>query len=215
MTIFNISALRSAALISDPFEFLVVPSFIGADSLDLVNSDYPEIGKPRNYRLEELEFGGAFDRFVHELTGSEFRDAIGEKFGVDLDGKPTAITVRGMCEKSDGNIHTDSRTKIITVLIYFNKAWPYEGGRLRLLRAADNIEDYAEEIAPVDGTLLAFRRCDHSYHGHKPFEGQRRMVQLSWVEPKRVGNYADKRKKLIWKLKRKLGISSGGRLRTN
>jgi hypothetical protein len=215
MTMLNIDALRCARLNRDPFDFLVVPSFIVADDLERVNSDYPAIDKPRNYRLEELRIEGAFQRIVEELNGPDLRGAISEKFGVDLEGKSTAMTVRGRCENNDGNIHTDSRTKIITALIYFNKAWPHEGGRLRLLRSADNIEDYAEEIVPVGGTLLVFRRCDHSYHGHKPYEGQRRMVQLSWVEPKRVGNYRDKRAKLIWKLKRKLGISSGGRLRTN
>ena len=215
MSILNLDALRSASLNREPFDFLVVPWFIAPDALELVNTDYPELDRPRNYRLDELEFGAAFERFVEELSGPDFGAAIGEKFGVDLEGKPTAVTVRGRCDKNDGNIHTDSKTKIITVLIYFNEAWPYEGGRLRLLRSAENIEDYAEEIVPLGGTLLAFRRCDHSYHGHKPYDGQRRMVQLSWVEPKRVGNYRDKRKKFIWKLKRKLGISSGGRLRTN
>ena len=215
MSILNLDALRSASLNREPFDFLVVPSFIAPDAVERVNTDYPAIDRPRNYRLDELECGPAFERFVEELSGPDFRAAIGEKFGVDLEGKPTAVTVRGRCEKNDGNIHTDSKTKIITVLVYFNQAWPHEGGRLRLLRSADNIEDYAEEVVPADGTLLAFRRCDHSYHGHKPYEGQRRMVQLSWVESKRVGNYRDKRKKFIWKLKRKLGISSGGRLRTN
>ena len=215
MSILNLDALRSASLNREPFDFLVVPSFIAPEALERINTDYPAIDRPRNYRLDELECGAGFERFVEELSGPDFRAAIGEKFGVDLEGKPTAVTVRGRCEKNDGNIHTDSKTKIITVLVYFNQAWPHEGGRLRLLRSADNIEDYAEEVVPADGTLLAFRRCDHSYHGHKPYEGQRRMVQLSWVESKRVGNYRDKRKKFIWKLKRKLGISSGGRLRTN
>jgi SM-20-related protein len=215
MAILDIAALRSARLNSDPFDYLVVPSFIAPEDVQRVNTDYPSIERPRNYRLEELRFGDAFARFVEELKGPEFRAAIGDKFGVELEGKPTAITVRGMCENNDGNIHTDSKTKIITVLVYFNPEWPHQGGRLRLLRSADNIEDCAEEVPPVGGTLLAFRRCDHSYHGHKPFEGVRRMVQLSWVQPKRMANYRYKRSRLLWRFKRLIGISSGGRLRTN
>jgi hypothetical protein len=37
------------------------------------------------------------------------------------------------------------------------------------------------EVPPVEGTLLAFRRSDKSYHGHKSFEGERRAIQLNWV----------------------------------
>ncbi|MGD2076189.1 MAG: 2OG-Fe(II) oxygenase [Gammaproteobacteria bacterium] len=215
MALLDLDALRSARLNADPFDFLVVPSFIAARDAQRINTDYPAIDRPRNYRLDELDFGEAFERFVEELNGPKLRAAVSAKFGVDLEGKPAVITVRGLCEKNDGNIHTDSRTKIITVLIYFNPEWPHEGGRLRLLRSADDIEDCIEEVPPVAGTLLAFRRCDHSYHGHKPFEGPRRMVQLSWVQPKRVANYRDKRSRLLWRLKRLIGISSGGRLRTN
>jgi len=36
-------------------------------------------------------------------------------------------------------------------------------------------------VPPVEGTLLAFRRCETSFHGHKPFTGERRVVQLNWV----------------------------------
>ena len=33
------------------------------------------------------------------------------------------ITVRGRCAAKDGRIHTDTPTKLITVLIYFNDQW--------------------------------------------------------------------------------------------
>jgi hypothetical protein len=29
--------------------------------------------------------------------------------------------------------------------------------------------------------MLAFRRSEKSFHGHKPFVGERRMIQLAWV----------------------------------
>jgi hypothetical protein len=29
--------------------------------------------------------------------------------------------------------------------------------------------------------MLAFVRSDHSWHGHKPFAGQRRVVQVNWI----------------------------------
>ena len=89
--------------------------------------------------------------------------------------------MRGRCERSDGNIHTDHWSKVVTVLIYPNEQWADAGGRLRLLRSADDLEDYAAEVSPIDGTLLAFRRSDRSYHGHARFDGERRIIQISWL----------------------------------
>jgi len=31
------------------------------------------------------------------------------------------------------------------------------------------------EVPPSDGTLVAFKRSDNSWHGHKPFSGKRRV----------------------------------------
>ena len=33
------------------------------------------------------------------------------------------VTARGQSAARDGQIHTDSRTKLITVLIYMNNSW--------------------------------------------------------------------------------------------
>ena len=59
--------------------------------------------------------------------------AFEEKFGIDLNGRPTMITARGRCGTRDGNIHTDAVTKIITALVYMNPHWEEAGGCLRLL----------------------------------------------------------------------------------
>ena len=75
-----------------------------------------------------------------------------------------------------------AKQKLITVLIYLNREWTQPGGRLRLLRSKDSVEDYVAEIPPVDGTLLAFERSSKSFHGHLPCEGIRRSVQLNWVK---------------------------------
>ena len=202
----QISALEQTKLESSPFEHVVVKDFIGNDAISEINRDYPEISDPKNFQIDDLSFGPGFEQFLTELQSDEVREAVGRKFGVDLTGKPSQITVRRLCEAGDGKIHTDSRTKIISALVYFNEEWPHEGGQLRLLRSESNVEDYAVEVPPKAGTLLVFRRCDHSYHGHKPFDGERRMVQIAWVEPKRVGNYKDKRSKIMWRIKRFFGL---------
>jgi hypothetical protein len=75
------------------------------------------------------------------------------------------------------------------VLVYFNQDWTNEEGQLRMLRSASDIEDYAAEVAPLGGTLLAFRRTDDSYHGHKPFVGERRMVQMNYLKANRLSQW--------------------------
>lgn len=177
----NLAAFRSTPGIHDPFPYVVVPGFVKRESLPKIHADYPQIDSPGSFPTDDLSYGPAFKALLGELQGPEFRRACEEKFQVDLTGRPTMVTIRGRCGTRDGNIHTDSLSKIITVLIYMNPQWEQSGGRLRLLRSPSDIEDVILEVPPVEGTLVAFRRSDNSYHGHKPFIGPRRVIQLNWV----------------------------------
>jgi SM-20-related protein len=177
----DLDRFESTPLTREPFEFLVVPEFVKADARAAVNADYPHIEKRGSFPLSEVKYGAAFGQLMNELDGPQMRAAFERKFGLDLNGRPTMTTVRGRCSEKDGQIHTDSETKIITVLIYMNPNWETSGGRLRLLRSADNLDDMILEVPPSEGTLLAFKRSDNSWHGHKPFSGERRVIQFNWV----------------------------------
>lgn len=181
MSALDFDRLRRTELTTQPFSFVIVPGFIKATALAAIHADYPKIRKPGSFPMPTVRSGPAFKSVVAEMEGPEMRRAIEEKFGLDLEGRPTMLTVRGYCRADDGDIHTDTESKIITCLIYFNSTWEASGGRLRLLRSAHDIEDMVAEVPPDEGTLLAFRRSDNSYHGHKSFEGQRRAIQLNWV----------------------------------
>jgi hypothetical protein len=160
---------------------LILPGFIKSSALPAIHSDYPQVEKPGSFPLEDVSYGPGFLQLIEELLGDEMRVAFEDKFGLDLSDRPTMITVRGRCWEKDDNIHTDALTKIITVVIYMNPAWEPSGGRLRLLRSPTDIEDVIVEVPPTEGTLVAFRRRDNSYHGHKQFVGERRVIQLNWV----------------------------------
>jgi SM-20-related protein len=203
----DLEALENTPLARDPFDHVIVPGFIGPDRLTAINADYPEISGPGNVKLEDLRYGPAFDALLAELRGPTLAARMGAKFGVDLSGRPQTITVRRFCEKTDGHIHVDHRTKIITMLIYFNQDWGADGGRLRFLRSADDIEDYAVEVMPLGGTMLAFRRSDTSFHGHKPFVGERRMLQLAWVEDGLVARTEKRVNRLSKPIRRLLNMS--------
>ena len=145
----DFGALRRAPLQTDPFEYLVVPDFVTPEAIAAANRDFPEIDKPANYAPETLTYGAGFQRLLDALESDEFTAEIGAKFGIDLTGCPATITVRKLCEASDGNIHTDHRSKLLTMLIYFNTDWTHDGGSLRMLRSPRDIEDYAAEVLPL------------------------------------------------------------------
>ena len=177
----DLDAFRAAPLVRHPYEHLILPAFVKPAALRALNADYPHIEQTGSFPLDSLKFGPGFQALVGALESLEFRKAFEEKFGVDLSNRPTTITARGRCGARDGNIHCDSASKIITVLLYVNPQWDDSGGRLRLLRSQNDINDFAAEVPPSGGTLVAFLRSDHSWHGHLPFHGDRRVVQFNWV----------------------------------
>jgi Rps23 Pro-64 3,4-dihydroxylase Tpa1-like proline 4-hydroxylase len=186
MSAFDYDAFDRATLRHDPCDFIVVPRFVRAERLDDINRDYPDIREPGNFPPEELAYGPHFAELLEELHGPLFKQRFSEKFGVDLTGYPRQLTIRKYSEASDGNVHNDSKLKVITALIYFNAEWRHAGGRLRMVRDPRNIDDYAAEVAPEGGTLLAFRRSETSYHGFLPCEAERRSLQMYFVRPKRL-----------------------------
>ena len=181
MNVLDLDRLGATPLEQDPFDFVVVEGFVTAAALPPILADFPRVPGAGSFPVECLDYGPAFSALVAALTGPALATAVARKFAVDLDGRPTMLTVRGYGDGSDGRIHTDSATKIITLLLYMNPVWEPREGRLRLLRGAYDLEDCAREVAPLAGTMLAFRRSPRSFHGHRPFIGERRALQLNWV----------------------------------
>ena len=73
---------------------------------------------------------------------------------------------------------------------------------MRLLRNGSDLENYAVEVEPSGGTLLIFKRSDHSWHGHHPFKGERRAIQLNWVTDQSVVDREQGRHGLSSQIKR-------------
>jgi SM-20-related protein len=180
-TMLNMAFLQAATVVEEPFPYLIVPNFIKPEALAAIETDFPKIDVPGSLPLRTLQYGDKFGQFMREIQGTEMTAAIADKFAIDLSRRPTMVTVRGKCRPSDGQIHTDSKTKLITVLIYMNGKWEQPGGRLRLLRSASSLQDSFAEVPPDQGTLLAFKNQPNAWHGHESFEGGRRAIQLNWV----------------------------------
>ena len=186
LSVLDLDRLRAAPLARDPFDFVVVEEFLRRDALASLLADFPEIRGHGSYPVERLSYGPGFALLVAALTGAELRCAIEEKFDIDLGDRPTLLTLRGRSDGKDGRIHTDSASKIITLLLYMNPVWEHAEGRLRLLRGPGDLDDYVVEVAPLAGTMLAFRRSERSFHGHHRHVGERRSLQLNWVTDRSV-----------------------------
>jgi hypothetical protein len=202
MGFLDIDALGATPLNHDPFDYLVLERFVRPETRPQIAADYPKIAKPGSFTLEDVEVEGALAELIEELKGEAFRRAIERKFDLDLRDKAVTFTVRGMCGERDGDIHTDSKSKIITVLIYLNDDWAPDGGRLRLLRNDHDLEDYVTEAPPDFGALVAFRRSDNSWHGHKRFIGPRRVLQMNWVTSEGVAQWQRLKHRLSAAVKR-------------
>jgi SM-20-related protein len=206
----DLEAFAAAPLAREPFAYALVPHFIRREAMAAINADYPLVDLPGSFPLPTLKYGPAFTRLIEAIQGPEFTRATEEKLGIDLSGRPTMVTARGVSAARDGQIHTDSRTKLVTVLIYMNNSWEAPTGRLRLLRGPGNLEDMIAEVPPDEGTLLIFKNEPNAWHGFHAFEGPRRVIQLNWVTDMGVVRREQTRHKgsAFFKLLRGRGVSS-------
>jgi hypothetical protein len=184
MKIVDIAALRETPVAEDPFPHVVVRNFVPPDALPKIVAGLPPMSKGGSFPPESVKLGPEARSLMSALEADELRDAIADKFALDLAGAPTMVTVRGWTREKDGRIHCDSTAKRVTVLLYLNPdAGVFSGhqGCLRLLRSPDDIEDFAVEVPPVNGTLLVFPNGPTTWHGHRQFVGQRYSVQLNYM----------------------------------
>ncbi len=164
-----------------PFDHLVVAGFVPHDAAVAAAAAFPGPDLP-GVLPAPLDGGhDAFGRLLRSLRSNALTEAFGEKFGLELDPATLMVTLRARTRPADGAIHTDSETKVVTALIYLNDTWDNDGGRLRLLRGPDDIDDMIAEVPPLAGTLIAFRRTPNSWHGHRPYDGVRRAIMLNWM----------------------------------
>ena len=205
MLALDYARLSATPAASDPFAHVVVPGFVPASSLPDVVSSLPPLAKGGSFPTGGLRLGPAGRALMQELEGPRFRAAVAEKFGLVLDGAPVMTTLRGQSREKDGRIHCDSLAKRVTVLLYLNPEtadWAQQEGCLRRLRGPGDLEDYAVEVPPVNGTLLVFPNGPTTWHGHKQFVGKRYVVQLNYMTTDDKARYEMRRHRVSAFLKR-------------
>lgn len=212
--LFDLDALARTKLFESPYQYLVVPEFLRPAAFAAVDRDFPQVDDTGPFDPTERPAGPAFARMIEALTSPEMAQHFARRFGDDVLEAPTVFKARRYDDPDAGGIHTDAKGKLVTVLIYLNPTWTTAEGCLRILRSGRDMEDYAAEVPPLGGTLVAFRRTDYSFHGYLPITGERRMVQMNYVKPKKavrgtvdkhdVRNRANRAKRWVKRLTRHL-----------
>lgn len=182
LTVLDVNAVREAPLSREPYDYFLGSGALRPDAVDDLRRDFPAIDKPGYLTVDEVALKGRFKTLIDEIESEEFTEELSSKFGLNLHPYPRLTTIRKLSQARDGRIHTDGPSKVMTLLIYMNDDWAADGsGRLRVLYDGEHFEPYAAEVPPTMGTIFAFLRADHSWHGHQPFAGERRVVQCAWV----------------------------------
>ena len=175
--------IAAATLRRDPYDYAFAEQAIFPQFKEEVLADAPKIPDRGSYGLPNLNYGPAFGTVVRELLSPRFKRLMEQKFDVDLSSNPAVVLMMGNTtgHYNEGYAHPNSKHKIITVIVGFSREWPYERGRLRVLRSSDR-NDSAFEFPPEYGRMLMFRVCDHSWHGFLPQKGPRMSLQLCFVD---------------------------------
>lgn len=178
------SGLNLAQVRNAPFCFLVAPSQLPAEAASTLDADFPKYGAAGFFPWDPGECGPSVNALIESITDPSYADVLGGHLGIErLSQFPVLVTLCRLLNRRHGTIHTDSRSKVATALVYLAPSWPNgSAGALRFLNRIDSIDDLAApEVAPVYGTIVAFKRSDNSFHGHLPFEGERRVIQIAWL----------------------------------
>lgn len=196
--------IRNATVRQQPYPYFVVPNAISEAEAVAVASAFPTIDRPGPVPIDETEFGPPFAALLGDLKSDALRQIIAEKLDVDLDDRDIKMNVRGQMRLTDGNIHTDTPSKLVTVLLYFNPPGEVDQTGLRILNNSRDLDDFAEEVPPVLGNMIAFKVTPNCWHGHKPFEGERHSLQLNYLSGKTTIGKHQLAHRLWSRMKRKL-----------
>jgi hypothetical protein len=191
-----------------PFPFMMAHGQLPDEVRDDLDRDFPRYASAGFFPYDPADCGPSVNALIESMTAPAFARAIGARLGVEhLDQYPTLVTLCRLLNKRHGTIHTDSKSKVVTALIYLNPQWPdTSDGCLRFLRKIDDIDSVvAPELAPLYGEFAVFKRCENSFHGHLPYEGERRVIQVAWLTSEEEKRRKTKRGKFSRAFKKLFG----------
>ncbi|WP_309602427.1 hypothetical protein [Sphingomonas sp.] len=199
----DLDHIRDASVRPAPFPFFVVPLALRSDRAADIAAAFPTIERPGAVGVDQVDQAPLFATLLDDLRSDAFRAIIADKLDLDLDQRDIVINVRGQVRLTDGNIHTDTPSKLATVLLYFDRPGDASDTGLRILRGNKNLDDFVEEIPSTLGTMLVFKVTPDCWHGHKPHVGRRHSLQLNYLSGVKTIGKHQLLHRLIGRTKRK------------
>lgn len=202
MAPFDPAPLRAAPVRAAPYPHVIASGCLRPGALAALRRDFPRLTRPGYHPLDTFTATGAFAALLRQIEAGVLEEALGDRLGLNLADFPRMVTVHFTAAEREGRPHTDSERKLATLLIYMNPGWTSPEGRIRVLRGP-SLDAMAAEVSPEEGNVFvfAFARSDHSWHGHTPFRGERRVVQVTWL---RDAEAAERKRRVglfNWRLK--------------
>ena len=143
----DFNKLQSAEVDNTYYPFFSLDNcLLDNQSCAALAKDFPDIKSGGSIPPSSINLEESIKKLISDLESEEMKAILEEKLNVDLSNSEIVTTLRGFSRKKDGKIHTDSKSKIITLLLYLNESWEYETGKLRMLKNEENLEDFIKEI---------------------------------------------------------------------
>ena len=180
--VIDLDVIRNAETHNQPYLYFSGVNFLKPEAIPAIQESYPDLRKAGWHPAFDMRFRGAFASLMADLQSQELREALADKLGGELKSTAEFITIRKFSAAHEGAIHIDGKAKVGNFLLYLNDVWDgSHDGCLRVLRGAKDFEDYVVEVPPTTGTIFGFKPDENSWHGHLPFVGERRAIQVSWL----------------------------------
>ena len=149
--ILDLKKIKEAKVNKEAFPFFSVSNvFLNNKITKDLTKDFPEILKGGSFPSESLTAGPSFKKLIEELESKELKKLLESKLNINLSNSSVITTVRGVSRKRDGKIHSDSKTKLVTVLIYLNEGSMATSGDYRNFIIHDSVS-YSHVINPKTG----------------------------------------------------------------
>jgi hypothetical protein len=184
----DLNSIKSAPINESFFPFFSVLNCITEEGKALPQN-FPDLNKGGSYPSDMPGLSPVMENLIAEIESKEMQEALSEKFGINLDDVEVVTTIRGYSRLKDGQIHTDSKTKVLTLLLYLNESWEEDTGLLRMLKNNHDLEDFIEEIPATLGSLVVFKVTENCWHGFHPFEGKRLSLQMNYIKKESVSQH--------------------------
>lgn len=205
--------LLHTQLATDPFEWARVDGLFAAADAARLAATFPNDGfeviagyggeKDYEYRARALVAMGAtagsgtdrldpvWQRLTTDLLSARYRAAVSLLSGCDLTDATLEVNVFHYQPGHALGPHVDLPDKIVTHVMYFNRAWDdADGGCLSILRSGHPADECAR-VPPIVGSSVVLVRSDRSWHAVAPVAAgtaSRRSLTATFYRPGSVSS---------------------------